>query len=113
YAHGQAGEEARHAAFGDVAAQAYDVVALTCWLDQRDEVVLVTAGAVQQEQRAGAVAVLEGVNEFAHRQGNGRTLTGGSPASMAGRWCSRQGGSDSASPSVANSSSAVKPGPLV
>src|SRR5207253_3171494 len=88
-------------------------------LPERDEIVLVAARAVQQKQCRCVRARLRGneaMNESqvrAHAAVSSFVFSGLSPASISARRPSRNGGSDSFSPSVSSGSSVAKPGPSV
>ena len=119
-AHAAPREEAR----GDAVLEHLAARAEQCGLGRHlapeiDQLVLVTARPVQQEERrlaaAGLVAMDERLDATHVDSGRHARMSGSgvSAGSMRSRRCSKSGGSERPSPSESNGSSDVKPGPSV
>src|ERR1700732_3848480 len=107
-------EESRHAVLQDLTAWRKQRRAGSDHLAERHQVVFVSSGAMQDEQRprlrprAALKAVSE--RELGHHAAFSTFSIGGSAASLSRRCESRNGGSLSSRPSVATGSSTAKPG---
>src|SRR5206468_10780643 len=107
-------EESRHAVLQHLAARSKQRRAGSHHFAQRQQIVFIAAGAVQEKQRlrAGARTGLETVNEreLGHPGAFSVCSRRGSAASMSRRRASRKDGSSRSRPKLANGSSTMKPG---
>src|ERR1700692_1344636 len=113
---GEAPEKSRHAVFQNFSARRKQ---RNCRREQpaeRDEVVLVASGAVQQQQRTRIWlgAFFKAMNKGqGHQAVRSVACSSGSRASISLRRASRNGGSFKSRPSVSTGSSTAKPGASV
>src|SRR5580700_1864121 len=115
-AFGKAPEKSRHAVFQHFAARRKQRSGRRDHAAERDEVVLVAAGAVQQQQRAriGLGTFFKAMNEGqGHQAVRSAACRSGNTASISLRRASRNGGSFRSWPSVSTGSSTAKPGTSV
>src|ERR1700730_1101875 len=113
---GKAPEKSRHAVFQDFSARRKQRRVRRDHATERDEIVLVATGAVQQQHRAriGLGAFFKAMSEGQRHQAvRSAACRSGSTASISLRRASRNGGSFRSWPSVSTGSSTAKPGASV